>query len=138
GGLLPSKDEWDKAAGFHDGDLGAVPDGWDPDKRGEGDIAVGREEPLPAGAAAKDRGRFSGRDMAGNGREGARTISSDMVLPRTVPLDNPSDEDSVELRGQSYLRDEPLTKDNLSTKPLEYFKWRDDVSFRVVRKLPSP
>lgn len=139
GGKLPSRRQWDKAAGLMDeieveGERGPFEPDWEP-----GEIAVDREKlgPMPVGTAMKDRSRFGIRDMAGNGREWTRDLSGNVE----VPLANPERTHRVLLRGRSFVETKPLRFWDLKhdrddsalyipdpkTEPDEV-----DISFRVV------
>src|SRR4029079_17620079 len=64
-GDLPTREQWDKAAGFYDrrsgdpefDDLGPFLRGWSPNAIGEIAIGRGKESPLPVGQATEDRSR---------------------------------------------------------------------------------
>src|SRR5262249_1722340 len=103
GGHLPTRQQWDKAAGFYDGydfdQQGPYEEPWEP-----GEIAVGRSAPMAVGTALKDRSRFGVRDMAGNGREWTRDVSGNLQ----VPLQDPRPHDRVLLRGAGYQFGQPL------------------------------
>lgn len=123
GGVLPSADEWDKAAGRFEPDRGPGPYQSSP---GPGDIAVGLEAPRPIGTAAKDISSVSGcRDMAGNGLEWTRSLRSDgnasEYLGHLAAVDPLA---KVAIRGRSYKSPDPLTYDEMEKRPidLEFFE----------------
>ncbi|MCI0685196.1 MAG: bifunctional serine/threonine-protein kinase/formylglycine-generating enzyme family protein [Gemmataceae bacterium] len=116
GGVLPSVEQWDHAAGKHLKEAGPGPfrEPWDPTE--EGAIAVGRHDkgPLPVGQATKDKSLMGCNDMAGNGLEWTRTLFDNFGHPE---YDGDADKVSlaalVELRGQRYSVAEPLRFEDL-------------------------
>lgn len=106
GGYLPTTLQWDKAAGrFEEPRLpGPFLTPWQ-----SGHIAVARSEwgPLPSGDGRSDRSPFGCWDMAGNGREWTRNLEFD-AQNRLIPLKQPTKNDRVELRGQSFRRRSPF------------------------------
>jgi serine/threonine protein kinase len=138
GGRLPSTAQWDKAAGLHDHPdevEGPFDSRWTPgDSMG---IAVGRaaEGPLPVGSAPYDVSQpFGCRDMAGNGLEWTRDLTSG----RQVPLAE-YDGEMVILRGQSYEESQPLLYQELRANPKDlatpYEVANYNIGFRVVIEL---
>ncbi len=114
GGLLPSDEEWDLAAGRWDKSdrQGPFLPDW---KQGEKDtIAVGREfaGPMPVGAAVKDRSLHGCHDMAGNGLEWTRTYLHGLIDrgeytgPESIPP--AAKEVRFVLRSRSYTDARPL------------------------------
>ncbi|GIW78641.1 MAG: hypothetical protein KatS3mg105_0448 [Gemmatales bacterium] len=148
GGDLPSRQQWDKAAGRFEPDAGQGPfqGSWDDTKtqlselseQDKKEIAIGRyhEGPLEAGAATRDVSIFGVRDMAGNGQEWTREIFAPLSEEQRVPLSNPKKTDMVYLRGRNYLfPPRPLFFSELNkTKPETefYLKPSPTISFRVV------
>lgn len=130
---LPTTTQWDKAAGFFDrgGRKGPYLMTWSGLK---GEIAVGRSEeegPMPVGTATHDISWCGCRDMAGNGPEWTRNaaVSGD---PFPFP---PGDPRQVELRGQRYDSDKPLTFAEMEIKNFgaQFCDFRDSgISFRIV------
>jgi serine/threonine protein kinase/formylglycine-generating enzyme required for sulfatase activity len=121
GGVLPSAEQWDKAAGRFEDDRGAGP--FEGPIVEPGDVNVGGGEngrPVPVGAAPKDVCRFSGcRDMAGNGLEWTRTLRQDGDASEYFG-DLPRDKfATVPLRGRSYKDTEPLTYAYLEGTPVD-------------------
>jgi serine/threonine protein kinase len=116
GGLLPSEEEWDVAAGRWDTSdrKGPFLPDWKP-----GEIAVKRsgEGPMPVGAAAKDRSLHGCRDMAGNGMEWTRTYLHGTIDrgEYTGPGSIPPNTTRVRfiLRSRSYADLSPLTFNDL-------------------------
>jgi formylglycine-generating enzyme required for sulfatase activity len=113
GGLLPSVEQWDRAAGRFDAkedDEGPFIKDWK-DTPGAEDIAVGRAElgPLPVGAAKKDRSRLGCHDMAGNGFEWTRTFVTGGAPGEFIgdSVRVPTDA-RVLLRGRDYAHPNPL------------------------------
>lgn len=135
-GELPTKRQWDKAAGCYEGAKGPFlgkPD----DPLRPGDIAVGRDKegPMPIGTATRDISTFGCRDMAGNGREWTSTIAHadpDQETGRvSVSTFDPGLK--IRLRGHSYDADDPYQCDeaaNTGQQPANIA--RPDISFRVV------
>jgi serine/threonine protein kinase len=125
GGDLPTLEQWDKAAGrFESGEQereGPYRGQWTGKKLL--DIAVGPlEAPREIGAARDDVSVFGCHDMSGNGREWTRTIGED---------------DYVDLRGQNFALERPLTFKALDEKAeqpgaQERDLARSDIGFRVV------
>ncbi len=124
GGVLPSVEQWDKAAGRSEANRGEGPY---ESPFAPGEIAVGREAegPLPVGSATKDFCKYSGcRDMAGNGYEWTRTllptIGSEFFseyLGDASKL-NENNDPKTALRGRSYAHPEPLSYRYLDETPL--------------------
>jgi formylglycine-generating enzyme required for sulfatase activity len=135
GGQLPTIVQWDKAAGLYDHPEGA--DGpydprWSPGD--DTNLAVGRSQlgPLPVGGAAYDVARpFLCRDMAGNGFEWTRDLTSGRHVPQEE-----HEYEMVILRGQSYEFSQPLRYRDIDADPKgnaqEYGKANYDIGFRVV------
>jgi hypothetical protein len=141
GGKLPTRDQWDKAAGyFLDGpERGEGPYRglW---KKGSSKIAVGPHDPMKAGEAQDDVSPVYGcRDMAGNGLEWTRDLSGTNF---EAPLEVVDSENiatiSVFVRGRRYndatpLKFEDLEDPTIATGSLPYTGSPDpEVSFRVV------
>jgi len=139
GGNLPATAHWDKAAGRYEANPGEGPyrEPWD--KNDPKQIAVGRGGmgPMPCGAATHDISVFGCRDMAANGREWTRILSSGS---RVVPLAQPTSNDFVLVRGHTYRASFPP----LMFKHLDFEEENDrqdvgtyrepsaDIGFRVV------
>jgi formylglycine-generating enzyme required for sulfatase activity len=115
-GVLPSREEWDKAAGLKewngkDTDTGPFQGKWDP--KHPLDIAITPKvppnrprpepHPRPVGEAKADVSPFDCRDMAGNGEEWTSFLIS-------------SDPGKVELRGSSFESDVPFLFADLMSK----------------------
>ncbi len=127
-GDLPTREQWDKAAGYYDRDSPAHDErgpflrGWSPGAAGQ--IALHQHTPLPVGQASLDISRFGLRDMAGNGQEWTR------------PPDDLRDQ--VILRGRrfdDFDEPDPLTYDDIAAEPaLSEFRDKPQsyVGFRVV------
>jgi len=93
---LPTRAQWDLAAGLEDGTSKTGSIARDPTR-----VAVGRESsdgPLPVGSAAGDRSLFGCHDMAGNGMEWTR---------------DRTDVGEIYLRGRSFDESPPLTFEDL-------------------------
>lgn len=116
GGVLPSVEQWDRAAGKHEKDAGAGPfrQPWDPSELDA--MAVGRRDkgPLPVGKASKDKSFLGCNDMAGNGLEWTRTLLDDF---ENLKYDGDPSKvrftATVVLRGQRYSAPEPLRFEDL-------------------------
>ncbi len=114
GGLLPSEEEWDVAAGRWDtGDrTGPFLPGWEKEKDA---IAVKRAAlgPMPVGKAVKDRSLHGCHDMAGNGLEWTRNYlhgindRAEYAGPDSIPPN--ATEVRFILRSRSYMDLAPLT-----------------------------
>ncbi|MCI0462491.1 MAG: bifunctional serine/threonine-protein kinase/formylglycine-generating enzyme family protein, partial [Gemmataceae bacterium] len=116
GGLLPSRAEWDHAAGAGHPEAGKGPyrEPWDPKDRLA--IAVNRESegPLAVGRASHDVCLLTGcRDMAGNGLEWTRdfeVLGAKHELTGNVEIDPRA---VFTLRGRSYAHPQPLTYEEM-------------------------
>jgi serine/threonine protein kinase len=141
-GKLPTKQEWDKAAGLYqehpgerwDTNLGPFSGKWDKilwQTNGVPDVAIFK--PAPVGEAKDDESCFHCRDMAGNGLELTRTLQS---TDEQVPLGRPAGKDDrVIVRGNRFELECPtlfadLERDD-KLRGVPYQQPRD-VSFRVV------
>jgi serine/threonine protein kinase/formylglycine-generating enzyme required for sulfatase activity len=131
-GNLPTTAEWDKAAGLHD--RGDRPGPFHPKAKPR--VAVDRETPLKVGEAEDDESVFGCHDMAGNGQEWTSTLNRG----RRGPLEHPTSNDWVSLRGHSFQAPGPLLFEEMAVKgpgqavfaTLRYTDTRPDVGFRVV------
>jgi serine/threonine protein kinase len=107
GGNLPTAQQWDQAAGRHEKEPGEGPfrGTWKPD---DTQVAVNRakEGPRPVGSSQHDVTWCGARDMAGNGREWTRSVAG--AGDRLLPLEKPTEDDRVILRGRSYAASEPF------------------------------
>ncbi|MEO8270779.1 MAG: SUMF1/EgtB/PvdO family nonheme iron enzyme, partial [Aureliella sp.] len=132
GGLLPSTNQWDKAAGALDRD--------DRDSRigpyvGDGEhVCVGRLElgPCPGGSSSDDKSPSGILDMAGSVSELTRNLlGSSLMVPLTQPLSN----DRVIFRGNNYHDAAPWSYedgDGEAPASLPYDERGTAVGFRVV------
>lgn len=120
GGVLPSIQQWDQAAGRHQPDPGEGPfqAPFEP-----GSIAVDRQYlgPMPIGTAPRDIAPFSGcRDMAGNGLEWTRTCRYDgNVYEFFGDVDKIPVLATVPLRGRSFAASSPLTFSLIEERPVD-------------------
>ena len=123
GGLLPSVEQWDKAAGRFEKNAGKGPfrEDYKP-----GEIAVGRGDlgPMPVGTAAADVSVFGIRDMSGNGWEWTRSVlrageMSEVMGARNVPIDA-----AVTLRGRDFSNEDPLDFASLEDGGLHIAFWQ--------------
>ncbi len=126
-GFLPSREEWDLAAGKDEQDRGAstYPHGWKPTDRTGTMIAVNvlDENPRPVGAARLDVSPYGCRDMLGNGWEWTRLVDG---------------RNDVDLRAETYRAPEPFNFEKIQqdTVPVERFdRPNPEVGFRVVIEL---
>ena len=127
GGLLPTKSQWDKAAGRHPDDhadaIGPFKMPWnenDPQQIAV-DVQRGNQRgPLPIGTATHDISPFGIRDMAANGQEYTRDIEqgSGVTSTETVPLENVSDSATVIIMSTSYTAPRPLAYEEMEKPPL--------------------
>ena len=98
-----------------------------------GEIAVGREKPMPVGTAPRDVSVFGCRDMAGNGREWTRTVATgdpdheDAVVVFPLGIVTP-----LRLRGHSYLDTDPYLFEQREPDEKKSGDTGFDVGFRVV------
>jgi Sulfatase-modifying factor enzyme 1 len=123
-GDLPTREQWDKAAGFYDrqsedsehDDRGPFLRGWSENAMGE--MAIRRAGPLPVGAATKDLSRFGCRDMAGNGMEWTR--------PREKHTGY------VDLRGRKFRDSHPFWFTERDTESERCDKAQSWIGFRLV------
>jgi formylglycine-generating enzyme required for sulfatase activity len=130
GGLLPTRLQWRKAAGWEEGDrLGPFsenPDG----------LALALSDgPKPVDWGDRDVSYWGCRQMASNGYDWTRTLDDEGPNGQTIPLARMNATPRVCYEGQSYLCFDPLTKfremaaqpnSALCTDALR------DVSFRVI------
>jgi formylglycine-generating enzyme required for sulfatase activity len=127
GGRLPSRREWDYAAGY-------------PEHReaiGAGDVRVKHVHRRPVNEGS-DVNPYGIRDMYGNGREFTR----DLVDGRSLPCANIGRFDGIYLRSERWNVESPVTFESLKreqTKPL----WHQFngvpgafTSFRVLIEVP--
>ncbi len=136
---LPSRFEWDRAAGFYNNDgtpkQGPILRDWDENDPTQ--IAIRLKNPLPVGTATRDQSPFGCRDIAGNGMEWTRDWADNRTHLPVIP-EHEGDR-LLSLRGRSH--------DDL--KPLLYFHELDEVGcmppeshpaigFRVVIELEKP
>lgn len=142
GGLLPSLEQWDKAAGRWDheeGQEGPYEGPWGaPQAVAEQQIALAR--PMGVGKAKLDVGPFGCRDMAGNGREWTRDL--DELERRTVPVENAGVDVYVIVRGRSHSSGKPPLlysdlEDNTGSESYRYNDAAADVCFRCVVEMPA-
>jgi formylglycine-generating enzyme required for sulfatase activity/tRNA A-37 threonylcarbamoyl transferase component Bud32 len=119
GGLLPSVEQWDHAAGRDEKEPGEGPfvAPWQ-----EGEISVNRGDqgPMPVGTAGKDRSRLGCNDMAGNGLEWTRTWQDDVPGEFVGELGKIPLQARAVLRGRSYADAEPLHFDDLVDRVLTF------------------
>ncbi|MEZ6134716.1 MAG: protein kinase [Pirellulaceae bacterium] len=120
GGLLPTIEQWDKAAGSKEPDRRAGPYVNDGKQ-----ICVARFDvgPVACGTSADDLSPFGVRDMAGSVTELTRNILESTNLGAeklTVPLVDHVPTDRVILRGQSYHDPEPWMFDDSLSPSLPY------------------
>jgi formylglycine-generating enzyme required for sulfatase activity len=133
GGLLPTKEQWDKAAGFSQraGRGGPSPPG--------ARVAVGLtdEGPLPVDAS-EDVSPLGVRDTAGNGTEFTR----DLLDVKRGPTDPPPFDRLVILRGRRFTALKPMLYADLEeqqkTPQVQYEgKGSPYTGFRVVIEPPG-
>jgi hypothetical protein len=140
GGDLPSREQWEKAAGWHEPNRrdGPFRGKWDPkNPKAKEWIAVGRAllGPLPCGQAKRDISPSDCRDMSGNGWEWTRDLDDGVVRKL---LTKPTATAFVHLRGQSWTAEKPLIFeefDDTNGDELHVHRWTGtwpDVGFRVV------
>ena len=131
---LPTDQQWDKAAGMYEDvkqSSGPFQVPYAPDE-----IAVNRspeQGPAEVGTSEKDISPFGCRDMAGNGLELTRTIAAGTIV-RRVPLDNPTENDGIVLRGRLHISDAgPLEYNQFADAGIQpYTEASPNIGFRVV------
>ncbi len=134
-GKLPSKEQWETAAGLlEDGNVLGI-DG--PFRKGGTQIGVDRiaSGPGKCGSWQDDVSIFGVVDMAGNVRELTRSM---LGTSDEVPLKGSLDTDRVIMLGNSYHEPEPWTfprKDDNIPATLPYDESKPEVGFRVVVEL---
>jgi formylglycine-generating enzyme required for sulfatase activity len=120
GGVLPSVEQWDRAAGKYEKDRGIGPFQGTWDLSEEGAIGIGRGDkgPLAVGQAAKDKSLMGCNDMAGNGLEWTRTLTEDLTQAEYKGDAKVSLVAYVILRGRRYSAVDPLRFEDLSGEGL--------------------
>jgi hypothetical protein len=136
GGRLPSRRQWDKAAGRYHPERGEGPYRGKWNKQNKLRIAVGNLLPIGSPETEDDVSVYGCRDTAGNGAEWTRdTLKGDVPLEQAFGgLD-----ESVYLRGGSFKEAKPLSFGKLDhddlqdeTRMEKYTQPSFDLSFRVV------
>jgi serine/threonine protein kinase len=134
GGLLPTIQQWEKAAGRYDRGRGRGPfrEQADPNLLG-----IGRTGPMRLDEPTDDISHPYGlRHLSGNGRELTRNLAD--PNRGTVPVDDPQELDAVSLRGRSFRAPQPLLFRDLEDREqtllgdLGYRESNDETGFRVV------
>jgi serine/threonine protein kinase len=133
GGLLPTRQQWRKAAGWEEGGrLGP----FSGDPQNPDGLALGLSDgPKPVSWGQRDVSIYGCRQMASNGYEWTRDLADEGPGGKTIPLEHMTAARSVVVEGQSYLTAEPLTSfremaDNrISVKCIEA---HNDITFRIV------
>jgi formylglycine-generating enzyme required for sulfatase activity len=126
GGKLPSRPQWDFAAGYPQFR----------DRIGTTDAVVGRSP--RSVREGNDVTPWGIRDMYGNGFEFTR----DLTDGRTAPIPFPVGDEMIVLRGRAWMMRTPLSADDLDKEPINYRTQRYRIgggytSFRVVIDLPN-
>jgi serine/threonine protein kinase len=140
-GVLPTAQQWDKAAGRFDGAVGPfVGDGKGLSNE---DIGMGLGKLLPGNRPSPAKSLFGCRDMAGNGYEWTRTVRGDDDR-KLVPFDDPKWNERISLRGQTYFADTPC---HFLGRPNSRYRFKDpetgdpgasaDIGFRITLELPA-
>ncbi len=135
GGVLPTKEQWDRAAGFHLRQGREGPSARPPSHAGVGRIDDG---PLALDDAADDDVTPEGvRDLSGNGTEFTRGLLKGGTAPPAVPLP----ESLVILRGWSFAAPRAMTYADLDyqqTMPqVQYERAKSPYTgFRIVIEPP--
>ncbi|MBP3955833.1 protein kinase [Gemmata sp. G18] len=136
GGDLPTDEQWDHAAGFHDQDGQTGP------TLPPGRAWIDKDVPGPVKRATTeaDVNRYGLLDMAGNGREWTRTVLTRAGKRKVLGTDPLDEMDKVILRGRSFFLDRPLNFKMLeterTTQPQAAITAGPYTSFRVVLALP--
>jgi formylglycine-generating enzyme required for sulfatase activity len=141
-GFLPTRKQWDKAAGLYDATdaQGPFKGTWNQQQPPEG-VSLGRgmQGPMEAGEAPNDVSIFGCRDMAGNGREWTRDIAGieGQSVPTATPVTSP-DRVIVTLRSKSYIPPAPVTfqglkdPDSFEIEMQDYVEAHPQTGFRIV------
>jgi serine/threonine protein kinase len=136
GGELPSRQQWDKAAGWNEPGkrIGPFKGAWDPKAKDR--PAVGRrgKGPLPCGAARQDVSPFGCQDMSGNGEEWTRDLSLFDGVMKDLLKEPETSEAFVFTRGRSWRAEKPLIFEKFD-KIKAIRGWqstRPDLGFRVL------
>jgi len=131
GGSLPSPEQWDAAAGLYSsggkksGAVGPFRGDWNRSPRPKIAIDPDGAGTLPVGACDDDISPFMCRDMAGNGAEWTRQVTSGGYS-------------TVTLRGRDYHKDRPLLYSDLvadnspEIEKEDPYYTSDHIGFRVV------
>jgi serine/threonine protein kinase len=140
-GNLPTRRQWDKAAGRFEPERleGPFQGKWDPASPAGIAVNRGTEGPMDCGQAARDIGPLGCRDMAGNGREWTRDLGLDRGTVELLVNSAKDNNTFVHLRGQSYAEDKPLLFGDLERKEKDndpdiklFWNAEPDIGFRVV------
>lgn len=129
GGMLPTGEQWDKAAGANEQQR------WvGPYREGGSQICVDRmvQGPLPGASSLDDVSALGVHDLAGNVKELTRSILNSTLL---APLEDRLGNEKIILRGSGYFDVEPWRFDRLDDSMMESFPYDDskpDIGFRVV------
>jgi hypothetical protein len=134
GGLLPTIQQWEKAAGRFDPNRGRGPFHETADLKR---LGIRRTEPMRLDEPTDDISHpFGLRHLSGNGRELTRNLAD--PNRGTVPLSDPQELDAVSLRGRSFRAQEPLLFRDLEDREqtllgdLGYRESNEETGFRVV------
>ena len=135
GGLLPSGEEWDKAAGAYERPRQAGP------YKSDGtNLCIDRvsQGPVRSMTSLDDISPFGVYDLAGNATELTRSLLSPANPQLAIPLTERIGNERIILRGNSYHDPVPWTFDQAddgSPPSLEYDKSKPNIGFRVVIEL---
>lgn len=132
GGLLPTRQQWRKAAGWDEDERTGPFDGDPHDTTG---LALGlKEGPRPVEWGDRDISIYGCRQMASNGYEWTRTLADEAPDGKSIPLLHMTAPRYVVYEGQTYLSSEPLTFQAMASKPnsISCKEARSDISFRIV------
>jgi serine/threonine protein kinase len=142
GGRLPSRNQWDKAAGRKEPNPreGPFEGAWA--EQAKGRIAINRtkeEGPMHCGQAAQDKSPLGCHDMSGNGWEWTRDLALGRGTVEKLLGKDPDTSLFVHLRGQSWAAKKPLLfkdlKKNEDDETEETRLWQttaNTIGFRVV------
>ncbi|QDV66441.1 Serine/threonine-protein kinase PrkC [Rosistilla carotiformis] len=135
---LPTKQQWDKAAGRWDHPPEQTGPFEAPADEPVPDVAVDRIEqgPAPIGSSRDDVSVFGCRDMAGNVKEWTKTTDD---LEVTVPIQNQEDQFGIVYCGNDYRDSAPLTFEAMESPQYWYeiIGRRPPFGFRCVVEIAT-
>jgi formylglycine-generating enzyme required for sulfatase activity len=133
---LPTREEWDRAAGYDKWIKGGKPDDAGPFKPGaKPQVAVYDDKPWPVGTAPDDVSPFLVKDMAGNGLEWTDNLMNGDFIHDGIAGDQTG---SVDLRGQHCKAHAPLTYAKIRRSGKQRANTPHEwIGFRFVIQVPA-